>query len=218
MMLVKKNLIPIAITDDHAMVRQALKCAFLYQGMIKIVVEASCYSELLQKLAVSKVKIIIMDLIMPDLISTLDTIRQIQLLIPDAKVLILTMHNDDRIRKELLQAGVFAYVHKGDEFEMLIDHILMAAKTITSNACRSEKENNDNAAKQLRESNSALFSEREKLILKLIAEGYTNMEISRIVFLSVRSIEQIRHKMKERANVTNTASLIDFAIRNDLIQ
>lgn len=216
-MLVKKNLIPIAIADDHAMVRQALKCAFLYQGMIKIAVEASCYSELLQKLAVSKVKIIIMDLIMPDLNGTLETIRQIQLLIPDAKILILTMHNDDRIRKELLRAGVYAFVHKGDEFELLIDHILTAAKTITSGLSRSE-ENSDKDAKRIHGSKNVLFSEREKLILKLIADGNTNMEISRIVFLSVRSIEQIRHKMKERANVTNTASLIDFAIRNDLIQ
>ncbi|WP_205510359.1 response regulator transcription factor [Longitalea arenae] len=218
MMLAKKYLIPVAISDDHAMVRQALKCAFLYQGKIKIVVEASSYSELLQKLAVSKVKIIIMDLVLPDLNSTVEAIRQIQQLIPDSKILILTMHNDDRIKRELLAVGVFAFIHKGDEFELLIDQILMASRAITSLECRSGKDIDDSDRKPKQGSEDALFSQREKLILKLIADGYTNMEISRIVFLSVRSIEQIRHKMKERANVTNTASLIDFAIRNDLIQ
>lgn len=196
---VGENFIQVALIDDHAILRQALKNAFHYHGRIRVGIEASNYPELLDKLSTSRIEIIIMDLTMPDLTKTQTTIHQIQQLIPEAKILILTMHNEESIKQELIKCGIFSFISKGADFEQLIESILMAAEGATGGI------------------KSAIFSEREKMILKLIAAGKTNVEISRVVFLSVRSIEQIRHKMKDRANVTNTASLIDFAIRNRMI-
>jgi len=78
----EENFIEVAIIDDHALFRQSLKKALHYHGQIKVGIEASDYSELLDKLSISKVEIIIMDLCMPDLNRTKDTIRQIHQLLP----------------------------------------------------------------------------------------------------------------------------------------
>ena len=141
---------------------------------------------------------------MPDLNRTKDTIHQIQQFIPEAKILILTMHNDEYIKRELIKSGIYSFISKSTDFDQFIESIMMAA------------EGGKQAGKM--DFKSTVFSEREKLILDLISKGKTNVEISRTIFLSVRSIEQIRHKMKERINVENTASLINFAIRNRIIE
>ncbi|HTI92420.1 MAG TPA: response regulator [Puia sp.] len=81
----EENFIEVAIIDDHALFRQSLKKALHYHGQIKVGIEASDYSELLDKLSISKVEIIIMDLCMPDLNRTKDTIRQIHQLLPQKR-------------------------------------------------------------------------------------------------------------------------------------
>jgi len=206
--IVGNNVIQVALIDDHAIVRQALKRAFLFYGNIQVSVEASSYADLLQKLTVTRTRIIIMDLNMPNVASVTNTIHQIKQLIPEVKILILTMHNDELVKRDLEKTGIHSFIHKSADMEVLIESIFSAAKNDTP-----VRPSSDNSLHK-----KTIFSDREKRILKLIAEGRTNMEISRIIFLSVRSIEQIRHNMKMRASVTNTASLIDFAIRNGMIE
>ena len=75
--MLTENPIQVAIIDDHVMLRQALKRACHYHGKVNIGIEASSYLELLNKLSNSAIDIIIMDLNMPDLESTIDTINQI---------------------------------------------------------------------------------------------------------------------------------------------
>lgn len=215
---IKTEKIDLAIADDHTLFRQSLKGFFSTLGNINVKIEASDYSELLIKLTTCKTEIILMDLNLPDLHSSINAISQILVNIPRAKILIVTMSNDNSIKQRLFNAGIYSYIHKGADIEYLIERIMIASSQVHASQVNHTANNPIRNRHNVEKINKITFSQREKIILKLIIDGKTNSEISKTVFLSVRSIEEIRHGMKERANVKNTVALVEFAIRNQLLE
>jgi DNA-binding NarL/FixJ family response regulator len=211
----QSDFIEVALADDHILFRQALKIALSLRGNINITIEASTNFELISKLAESKKAIILLDIYMPDLNSCINTIEKIQEEFPEAKILILTMCNDEYIESQLLKYGVFSFIHKSENIDQLIGNIRKASLNISHSRDISSNENRSRKGELANK--KITFSEKEIEILKLIGEGKTNKEITRKIFLSLRSIEQIMHNMRERIDAKNTPSLIKFATDNKII-
>jgi DNA-binding NarL/FixJ family response regulator len=201
------ELIEVALADDHLLVRQSLTKILSLRGNIKVIIEASNNEELLAKLSGSKTPVVVLDLFMPDLKSCVNTIKKIHQTQPTPKIIIVTMNNDGSIKSHLLKCGVYAVIHKGADIDLLINTILQASQSSLNPRYHINSKNEFDC----------LFSEREIKILKLIAAGKTNKEVAEIVFLSVRSIEEIKFCMKEKIDAKNTISLIKFAIENKIV-
>lgn len=183
---------------------------------LEVIFEAANGQELLDQMAEQQAEIILLDLEMP-VMDGVTVLPKIQSTYPEAKVLILSMHQDDQFIVHLLEQGAHGYLLKDTELEELED------------ALESVKDNgfyfNDRTSRAMlsrltrRQKIKPTFghveplSERETEVLKLICEEFTTSEIADKLFLSPRTIEGYRNRLLEKTGAKNTAGLVVFAAR-----
>ena len=138
---------------------------------------------------------------------------------PDIKIIALTMHDDTNYISEMVKAGAKGYLLKNTEFDELIFAIKkvyagemffsMQVTSIMTSSVTDKKEDSLIALNQL--------TKRERQILKLIAEEYTNKEIAEKLFLSSRTVDTHRRNLLIKVGAKNTAGLVKFALKYNLI-
>ncbi|MEM6343154.1 MAG: response regulator transcription factor [Bacteroidota bacterium] len=206
----------IALVDDHKLFRKGMKALLEEIEGLEVIFEAANGQELLDNMAEQQAEIILLDLEMP-VMDGVTVLPKIQSGYPEAKVLILSMHQDDQFIVHLLEQGAHGYLLKDTELEELED------------ALESVKENgfyfNDRTSRAMlsrltrRQKIKPTFghveplSERETEVLKLICEEFTTAEIADKLFLSPRTIEGYRNRLLEKTGAKNTAGLVVFAAR-----
>jgi DNA-binding NarL/FixJ family response regulator len=166
---------------------------------------------------------VLLDLQMPvlDGTATADYLRDNHPLI---KIIVLTMHDEDRMVLHLLEKGVSGYLLKDsdpDEVECAIRKVMdggVYLNEFVSGAMLRKMRNKPNPAKQSPLYNSKiLLSDREKEVLKLICEGMSTAEISDKIFLSPRTVEGHRLRILEKTGTKNTAGMVAYAFKNGLV-
>ena len=215
--------IKLALVDDHNLFRRGIASILGQVPDFELVLEASNGQEFIDKIPRRMPDVVLLDLQMPvlDGTATVDHLREHYPLI---KIIILTMHDEDRMVVHLLEKGVSGYLLKDsdpDEVERAIRKVMddgVYLNEFVSRAMLRKMTNKTTAVKQSVLYNSkVLLSEREKEVLKLICEGMSTLEISDKIFLSPRTVEGHRLRILEKSGTKNTAGMVAYAFKNALV-
>jgi DNA-binding NarL/FixJ family response regulator len=205
----------IAIVDDHEMFRSGIKLILAQNKQWQVVIEAINGQDFLNQLNTTIPDIVLLDISMPLLNGYETTIKAIELF-PDLKIITLSMLNDEQYYFKMIEAGVKAFILKKsgtDELFRAIEEVAKGNNYFSQDLLKNIvlRINNQETDRQL------CLSVREKDVLNLICNGYTNKEISDKLFLSPKSIEKYRSALLQKTNTRNSAHLVMYAIQNNLI-
>ena len=217
----KDNKIKVLMVDDHAVLRDGIRALLGMHDDIEIVGEASEGREAIEKALELSPDVVIMDIAMPGL-GGLEATLEIVKLSPKCRILILTQYDDIEYIHRFLKAGAAGYVMKkaaGAELVSAIRVVYQGKSFIDSSIA-------DRVIKGFLErpvvgGEEVLYdklSDREKQVLKLIAEGRTSQEIADILSLSIKTVMTHRTNLMEKLGMHGRADLIKYAIRRGLVR
>jgi len=212
--------IKIAIADDYKIFREGLKVGLSAEENFDVILEADNGEELMKALETATPDVILMDLKMP-LMDGMEATKAVRKKYPTIKVLVVTMYDDDKFIIHLMENGANGYLLKNTEpdeikksiyavhengyyFNDLVNKALLKKLVLKNNLKPSFNQNVE-------------LTEREMEVLKLICEEKTAAEIAKDIFLSPRSVEGIRQRLIEKIGVRNTAGLVMFAVKNNMV-
>ncbi len=211
--------IRILLADDHGVVRAGLRALLESQADMIVVAEAEDGKQAVELAAEHKPNIVVADLSMPS--GGMQTISAVTSLGIGARVLVLTVHAEERYLLPVLKAGGSGYVRKSSAHTDLLNAIRTVA--------RGEVFLDPAATKTLLKGylgrvNSGdeldigeLLSEREREVVKLTAEGHTAQQGATMLSLSPKTIETYRHRAMQKLGLTNRAELVRYALRAGLL-
>jgi len=204
----------VIIVDDHALFRRGLGYALAAAENINRIHEAANGKEFLELLDNVIPDIVLMDISMPEMEGP-EATRRALAQYPDLKILALSMHNDMEHYKLMIDAGVMGFLSKDAD----LDDVLKAIHTVAEGNKTFSQELLYDLIKELSTKNdkNELLTEREKEILLHISSGLSNQEIADKLHLSKRTVDKHRENILNKTQARNTADLIMFAIRNELI-
>ncbi len=216
-------LIKLAIADDHKIFRDGIKMALSNKENLKMLWEAEDGKDLLHKMSIKKPDVLLMDIRMPEI----DGINAIELLrkeYEDVKIIVLTMYDDQQMISKMMEMGANAYLTKTTDPEEIYNAILTCMNDdfyfndLVNRAVMGKLMQRKNVRQHYGNTPVVNFNEKELKILKLLSEDKTTEEISKIIFLSPRTIETIRQNMKMKVNAKTIGGLIMYGMRNKLIE
>ena len=207
----------ILIADDHEVVRSGLRSILGAHEGWEVVAEASDGKEAIIKAVAINPDIAIIDYALP-MMNGVEVTRQIRARVPTAEVLIFTMHDSDILMREVLEAGARGYLLKSDAKQYLI----AAVESLEHHKPFFTKKLSEQLLETFLathpEKPGASLSPRERVVVQLIAEGHSNRKISELLGLSVKTIETHRATAMRKLNLTSTAAIVRYAIRNKLVE
>ena len=208
-------MVRILIADDHELVLSGLRHMLECQADWEVVAEACDGKDAVSKAVESRPDVAVLDYSMP-LINGIEATRQIRARLPRTEVLIFTMHDDEKLIREGLSAGARGYVLKSD----LQRHLLGAIESLALHkpffsAQVSEALLDSFLARPTRES---ALTERQRSVVRLIAEGHTNRQIANILKISLKAVETHRAAVMRKLNLSSGAGIVRYAIRNGLVE
>lgn len=215
--------IKIAIADDHKIFRDGIKMALSSKENLKIIWEAEDGKDLIHKIAIKKPDVLLMDIRMPEI----DGINAIELLrkeYDDVKIIVLSMYDDQQTISRMMENGANAYLTKTTDPDEIYQAILTCMNDefyfnqLVNNAVMGKLLQKKNVRKHYGNNIPISFSEKELKILQLLGEDKTTDEISKIVFLSPRTIETIRQNMKNKVGAKTIGGLLVYGMRNKMIE
>ncbi|MGH9638926.1 MAG: response regulator [Bryobacteraceae bacterium] len=202
------------MADDHTIVRQGLKLILSAHSDMEIAGEAANGREAVDLAQQVKPDVVLMDVAMPELGGIEATRRMIEAN-PRVRVLVLSMHKEAVYVREILKAGARGYILKDAIDTELLHAVRSVARgdgyisPAVSGALLSDYRQNVTDP-------ADLLSNRERQVLRLIAEGKTNKEIASQLNLSVYTVDSHRAKIMEKLNLHSTGELVRFAIKHGL--
>jgi two-component system, NarL family, invasion response regulator UvrY len=208
--------IRVLIADDHAILRRGLREILMRELEGVVCGEAENAQQVLAQVQSQNWDLAIVDITMPGR-SGLDVLRDLQGVQPGLPVLVLSMHSEDQYGKRVLKAGAAGYMNKESAPEELIKAIrkVLAGGRYVSPALAEKLavEWSTNAGRPLHES----LSDREFEVLRMIALGKTISQIAAELHLSITTISTYRARILEKMNMTTTAELMRYALRNGVV-
>jgi DNA-binding NarL/FixJ family response regulator len=206
----------ILITDDHAVVRQGLKQILLEEFTRAEFGEATNAQEAIERVWKENWDVVVLDITMPGR-SGLEVLKEIKKSRPKLPVLVLSMHPEDQFAVRILKIGASGYMTKESAPNELVGAVrkVMAGGRYVS-ASLAEKMASYLAIDVHTPPHERL-SDREFLVLRLIASGKTPTAIARELALSVKTISTYRMRILEKMNMSNNAELTHYAIQNQLV-
>ncbi|MBA3037437.1 MAG: response regulator transcription factor [Desulfobacterium sp.] len=204
------------LADDHVMFRQGIKNILEKDKGLEVIGEAGDGLKLLELLNKATPDMIILDISMPNL-RGIEATHEIKMILPEVKVLILSMHKDKEFVYSAISAGAEGYLLKEDadtELFAAIEKIRQEGRYISPLLLGDLTDELFQAHHkgQLTPQYEPLTT-REREVLKFIAEGISNKEIADLLFISVRTVENHRANIMRKLNIKSTANLIKYAIR-----
>ena len=207
----------ILIADDHDVVRSGLRSILEARPGWEIVAEAADGKEAVKKAIETKPDVAIIDYSLP-LLNGIEATRQIRKREPRTQVLIFTMHDEELLIRNVLEAGALGYLLKQDAkrhvvaaVEALAEHKPFFTARVSQTLLASFLGKKSAASDQI-------LSPREESVIKLIAEGHGNKEIADVLSISLKTVESHRAAALRKLNLSSTADLVRYAIRNKLVE
>jgi DNA-binding NarL/FixJ family response regulator len=205
------------LVDDHEVVRQGVRALIESVPDWTLCAEASGSEQALKAAAEARPDIIVLDVSMPN-VSGLDLILQMKKILPKVEILVLTMHDSERIVAQALRAGARGYLLKSDTGDKLIEAVAALARRQTYfSASVSETLLQVYLNSNTTEEHEQL-TPRERQIVKLVAEGNSNKRIALILKVSVKTVETHRSAAMRKIGAKSSADLALYAARNELVQ
>lgn len=212
--------IKVLIVDDHTLVRAGICSLLALVEGIEVVGEASDGKEALAKLKSLMPDVVLMDLAMP-VMGGLEATRRLRKEYPSIKVLALTQYDDSEYVIPIIEAGASGFVTKMSAFSELAAAIEAAYKGesyLSSTAATALVEEYQQKIPSEGEQDPYLqLTDREREVLKLVAEGHTSREIADILVVSPKTVEWYKNSLMNKLNIHSRTDLIKYAIRKRII-
>jgi two-component system response regulator NreC len=214
--------IELLLVDDHAVLRAGLKTLLNSQSDMKVVAEAGNGNEALDRFVESNPDIVLMDISMPGL-TGMEVTKEIKKRDKEARILVLTMHDDESYLHQMLRAGASGFVPKKAADTELLDAIRATYRgehfihsSMTSGFMQKFRHKETN--KGVKIEGQDLLSSRESEVLSLIAMGHTDQQIADKLFLSIKTVQTYKSSLKEKLKVKGRAALVRYAIQHGLLE
>ena len=224
--------ITLLLVDDHEVVRTGLKTFLESQGRFQVVAEAASGMEAIQRTLETNPAIVLMDISMPGM-DGLEATRQLKKMCPASQVLALTVHDDKHYFMEMLAAGASGYLTKQAAAEELVaalgaiadgnvylqpalarwlleDYQWLSSRRAAAASAAVEEPQGEPTSLDV-------LSARERQVLELVAQGYSNLDIGGRLGLSHKTIARHRERIMKKLNLHSRTELVKFAIRTKLI-
>lgn len=211
----------ILVADDHTIVRSGVKMLLSAQPDFQVIGEAGDGEEAVRMALELDPEIVVMDLSMPPGKDGISATIELKRSLPDTKVLILTMHEEEEYLFRVLQAGASGYIIKN----ALDSELVSAIRAIY----RGEVYLHPSVAKQLVQEflkrpdleesmgNVYLLTEREREILVWIAKGYANKEIAKKLIISVKTVESHKARIMDKLGLYTRHELVEYALKKGFL-
>lgn len=208
----------ILLVDDHTLFRNGLKMLLDTLPGYEVTGEASNGKEFLEMVSRNKYDIVFLDIEMP-YINGIDAAKRALENDPELKIIALSMYGEEEYFDKMVDAGVKGFLLKNSNLQEVKTAItvVMAGGNYFSQELMQNMLKNYKLGKETKDSESEL-SEREIEIVLLISQGLSNQEIGDRLFISKRTVEKHRANILDKTNCKNTAGLVMFAIKNQLIE
>ena len=213
--------IKILIADDHKIFRQGIRAILNQQKDFSVSGEAANAEEIFYLLENHETDLVLLDI---DLGGDdgIRIARQIREQYPSVRILALSMHGEEAYIVNMLESGTTGYILKNSGMEELNT----AIKTVASGNTYLGKEVTETlihhlhfpGARESRENKGILLTAREKEVLQMIAQEYSNSEIATKLFISIRTVDTHRRNLLRKLKLKNTAGLVKYAIQNNLAE
>lgn len=213
--------IRVLLAEDHTILRKGL-CSLLENEFgIEVVGESENGREAIEKTELLKPDVLVLDISMP-LLNGIEVTRKLIKKFPDLKILVLTMHTSDEFVFEVLNAGAKGYVIKKaapDELVSAIHAVSLGQSYFSPEISKMLLDRMVDTGMMQDESIAFKnLSDREREVLQLVAEGHSSREISEMLFISIKTVENHRASIMEKLGLHNLAELIKYAINKGIIQ
>jgi len=212
--------IKVAIADDHKIFRKGVILSLRHYTNIKFVGEAENGQQLLDLLPEAKPDVVLMDLRMP-VKDGIETTKYISKHFPNILVVVLTMHEDEKFVIHLMENGANGYLLKSTdpvEIKRAITEVVSKGYYLNNFVNRILIKRAHNKSKAAPSLNSDMqVTEKEKLVMRYICMEFTSQEIGEKMDISPRTVESIKERLIKRFGLKNTAGLVFFAVKNNLI-
>jgi two-component system response regulator NreC len=210
--------IRVLLADDHTLVRQGLAGMLRGADGFEVVAEAADGSEAVDKALASRPDVAVLDISMPRL-GGLEATRRIRKALPQTRVLVLTMHEDEEYVLQLVRAGASGYLVKDSAAPELLNAIralkqgrpwfgTQAARALAA-AWQGGKETPDDPYGRL--------TDREREVFHLLIEGRTNAQVADVLCISPKTVDNHRTRLMEKLGVHSAAEMMRFAAKHNLL-
>ena len=214
------GVIKVAIADDHKIFRKGVILSLRPYSAIKFVQEAENGQELLDGLAASEPEVVLMDLRMPEK-DGIETTKIIAKQFPSIHIIALTMYEDERFVSHMMEIGANGYLLKSadpSEIKRAIIEVATKGYYLNNFVNRILLKKSHVRTKIIPSLNTEItLNEREREVVRYICMEYTAQEIAQKIDCSPRTVEAIKDRLMERFGAKNTAGLVFFAVKNNLI-
>lgn len=215
--------IKVALVDDQTLFLKGLRLILEGYPEIDIVIEATSGADFFAALENTVPEVVLLDLKMPGM-DGIAVAEQLNKSHPNVRIILLTMHDDERLIQHVLSVGANGYLLKNEEPSILRDAINKVmhqdyylndyvAKALFNNI----KKNQPGESPASASNNAISLTPREKEILSLICKEMTTSEIAENLFISRRTVEGHRQNLLDKTGVRNTAGLVIYALKNQLV-
>lgn len=216
-----KQRLKVLLADDHKLIRSGLKLLLQKHPDVQVVGESEDGEQTIQLFEQLQPDLLLLDLSMPTM-DGIECLKEIKSRYPEAKVIVLTMHEDENYIKRAMQAGACAYVHKSaadtDLFKA-IEAVQAGGIYLSQQDSRlllhvllnREQEMVDKRAPYV------LLSPREREVLRLVAHGYSLAEVAARLSLSIKTVDTYKVRLMEKLEATKRSELVSYALKYGLL-
>lgn len=210
---IKTQTMKIFLVDDHAILLDGIKSILEKEPTLKVIGEANTAEVALEFIKQHEVDLLITDFNLPEM-DGLALVRLVKKISPITKIIMLSMHDEVHLVKEILKEGIDGYILKNDSHKELLSAIAAvdAGKIYLSNDINKIIINSLQFPDEER-----MLTDREREILKLIAKEFSNRDIADQLFISERTVETHRKNIFRKTKTNSLVGLIKFAYANNLI-
>jgi DNA-binding NarL/FixJ family response regulator len=216
-----KQKLKLLLADDHKLLRAGLKLLLQRNPDMLVIGESADGEQTIQLFEQLKPDILLLDLSMPNM-GGIECLKEIKSRHPDARVIVLTMHEDEIYIKRAMQAGASAYVHKSvadtDLFKAIeavqAGEIYLSqqdSNQLLNLLLNREQETIDKKAPYV------LLSPREREVLRLVAHGYSLAEVAERLSLSIKTVDTYKVRLTEKLKATKRSELVSYALKYGLL-
>ena len=210
-------MIRVVIADDHGIVRSGLRMLIDRQRDMEVVAEAEDGVAALDHAQAHRPQVAVLDVSMPRM-TGLQAAREIRSHVPDTRVLLLSMHDDERYFLEGLEAGAAGYVLKRAADTDLIEAVRTVAEGRTFLSDDAQRTLMDEWLQHGSPEPDDRLTPRELEVVKLIAEAFTNRQIAETLKLSEKTVESHRANVLSKLGMRDRVELVRYAIRRGLVE
>ena len=210
-------MIRVLIADDHGIVRSGLRMLIERQTDMSVVAEAHDGVDALERAQAEHPDVAVLDVSMPRM-TGLQAAREIRSHVPGTRVLLLSMHDDERYFLEGLASGASGYVLKRAADTDLIGAVRTVAGGRTFLSSEAQRDLMDEWVEGGRSEPDDPLTPRELEVVKLIAEAYTNRQIAETLKVSEKTVESHRANLLAKLEMRDRVELVRYAIRRGLVE